>query len=206
MSASPGPPMNASQGPPVRGAGAERLGGHVPLPADLDAVFTAAGAAAWGAVSYARVAPLMSPENRDRAQALCPGAATAFAAAFPYYAGTWNYICICAVFFLAVPGILQPFMKETTYICIVCRSTGKNLGVSRPAETFISLRTICRYTEIIAALPPKDITEKLIDIFIRSFNETSFFIVRSNDITSERENFNIIIRRYFYITESVKCE
>lgn len=77
--------MNASQGPPVRGApGVSRVGG---LPPELGAVFTAAGAAAWGAVAYARIAPLMSPENRDRAQALCPGAATAFVAAFPYYAG-----------------------------------------------------------------------------------------------------------------------
>lgn len=53
----------------------------------LETAFRAAGAAAWGGVSYARLRPAMAPENRERAEALCPGARTVLIAAFPYFAG-----------------------------------------------------------------------------------------------------------------------
>ena len=55
--------------------------------AELDAAFTAAGAAGWGHTAYERLLPAMSREERERAEALCPGAQSVLAAAFPYYAG-----------------------------------------------------------------------------------------------------------------------
>ena len=57
------------------------------LLARLDAAFAASGAAAWGGVPFSALAPHMSPENREKAQALCPGGAWVLSAAYPYYPG-----------------------------------------------------------------------------------------------------------------------
>ena len=54
---------------------------------DLDRLFTRAGAAAWGSVSYAAIQDAMSPIARETVRARCPGAAVVFVAAFPYFAG-----------------------------------------------------------------------------------------------------------------------
>lgn len=49
--------------------------------------FGAAGAAAWGAVSFGGLAPYMDETARRRAAGLCPDPAGVLVAAFPYYAG-----------------------------------------------------------------------------------------------------------------------
>ena len=54
--------------------------------ARLDALFSGAGAAAWGQTDYAALLPHMDAAARERADALCPGAGTVLVAAFPYYA------------------------------------------------------------------------------------------------------------------------
>lgn len=57
-----------------------------PLPQALDGLFAAAGAAAWGAVDYTALAPVMSPIAREKAAVLCPHPRTVLIAAFPYFA------------------------------------------------------------------------------------------------------------------------
>ena len=53
----------------------------------LDEIFASVGAAGWGAVSYENLLPYMEQEAREKAEQLCPHAATVLVAAFPYYAG-----------------------------------------------------------------------------------------------------------------------
>lgn len=53
----------------------------------LDCAFETAGAAAWGGVSLGALLDRMSGEDCARAEALCPGACSVLAAAFPYFAG-----------------------------------------------------------------------------------------------------------------------
>ncbi len=55
--------------------------------ADLDAAFTAAGAAAWGGVAYEKLLPHMGEEARRQADALVPHAVAVLVAAFPYFTG-----------------------------------------------------------------------------------------------------------------------
>lgn len=51
----------------------------------LDALFTAAGAAGWGSCAFQSLS--LSPDNREKALTLCPGAKGVLVAAFPYFAG-----------------------------------------------------------------------------------------------------------------------
>ena len=53
----------------------------------LDEMFASIGAAGWGAVSYEKLLPHMDQAAREKAEQLCPHAATVLVAAFPYYAG-----------------------------------------------------------------------------------------------------------------------
>lgn len=53
--------------------------------AKLDTLFTAAGAAGWGICAFEDLS--LSPENREKALFLCPGAKGVLVAAFPYFAG-----------------------------------------------------------------------------------------------------------------------
>jgi epoxyqueuosine reductase len=55
--------------------------------ADLNAAFTAAGAAAWGGVAYERLLPYMGEESREKAKALISNPAVVLTAAFPYFTG-----------------------------------------------------------------------------------------------------------------------
>ncbi len=54
---------------------------------ELDRLFAQAGAAAWGAVSWDRLAGEIPPQRRELVEARYPHAATILIAAFPYYAG-----------------------------------------------------------------------------------------------------------------------
>ena len=53
----------------------------------MNKLWTAAGAAAWGAAPLGGLQPYMDQGAREKLAALCPGAATVLVAAFPYYAG-----------------------------------------------------------------------------------------------------------------------
>ena len=53
----------------------------------LDKWFAAAGAAAWGGVTFRRLLPFLSTTAREKVENLCPGPRTVLVAAFPYYAG-----------------------------------------------------------------------------------------------------------------------
>lgn len=53
----------------------------------INGAFAASGAAAWGAVAFARLAGVMTPEARETALSLCPEARTVLVAAFPYFNG-----------------------------------------------------------------------------------------------------------------------
>ena len=53
----------------------------------MNPIWTAAGAAAWGAAELGGLQSFLDQGARDKIQALCPGAATVLVAAFPYYAG-----------------------------------------------------------------------------------------------------------------------
>jgi len=55
--------------------------------AELAGRFAGLGAAGWGYVPYAALEQAMDSAARQKAQALCPGAAGVLVAAFPYFAG-----------------------------------------------------------------------------------------------------------------------
>ena len=50
-------------------------------------IWTAAGAAAWGAAELGGLQSFLDDGAREKIETLCPGAATVLVAAFPYYAG-----------------------------------------------------------------------------------------------------------------------
>ena len=53
----------------------------------MNQLWTAAGAAAWGAAELSGLQSFLDEGAREKIEALCPGAATVLVAAFPYYAG-----------------------------------------------------------------------------------------------------------------------
>ncbi len=53
----------------------------------MNHIWTAAGAAAWGAAELGGLQSFLDQGARDKIESLCPGAATVLVAAFPYYAG-----------------------------------------------------------------------------------------------------------------------
>lgn len=57
------------------------------MPADLNAAFTEAGAAAWGCVAYKSLLPHMGAAARERAAHQLSDPAAVLVAAFPYFAG-----------------------------------------------------------------------------------------------------------------------
>ena len=94
----------------------------------LETAFRAAGAAAWGGVSYARLRPAMAPEDRERAEALCPGARMVLIAAFPYFAGDR-------------PGNLSLYARGEDYHRVLLRRLTpvcEYLGELYPAESFLA--------------------------------------------------------------------
>jgi len=58
--------------------------------------------------------------------------------------------------------IMQPFGKEKRRIAVQHGGPGKYLGVSRPSQALISLRTVCGDIKEIIPLPPLDIAYKLV--------------------------------------------
>ena len=56
--------------------------------AELDALWSAAGAAGWGHTPYEDLLPAMDAAAQARAEQLCPGAQSVLVAAFSYWAGT----------------------------------------------------------------------------------------------------------------------
>ena len=92
----------------------------------LDDAFRAAGAAAWGGVSYAALLPWMGEHAQARVQTLCPGASTVLVAAFPYYAGEG-------------PGNLSRYARGEDYHLVVPRKLGEicNILIEKyPEESF----------------------------------------------------------------------
>ena len=53
----------------------------------MDKLWKAAGAAAWGAVSFGGLLPYLSKEAEEKIKTLCPNPGGVMVAAFPYYAG-----------------------------------------------------------------------------------------------------------------------
>lgn len=53
----------------------------------MNAIWKAAGAAAWGAVSFGGLLPVLDQERRQKIEDLCPSPGGVFVAAFSYFAG-----------------------------------------------------------------------------------------------------------------------
>ena len=53
----------------------------------MNELWTAAGAAAWGAAALGGLQSFISAEAEEKLFSLCPGARTVLVGAFPYYAG-----------------------------------------------------------------------------------------------------------------------
>ncbi len=64
---------------------------------------------------------------------------------------------------LTVAHVAHPFVEEVTCVGKECSCLGENLGVGRPAQTFVALRTVGRHREIIGALPPDGVGYELVD-------------------------------------------
>ena len=61
---------------------------------------------------------------------------------------------VCSCLRLGVAQVTCPFMEKGVRVGEECAGLGKNLGISRPSETFVSLRTVCRYGKIVGTLSP----------------------------------------------------
>lgn len=93
----------------------------------MNQLWTAAGAAAWGAAELGGLQSFLDQGARDKIQALCPGAATVLVAAFPYYAGD-------------TPGNLSLYCRGEDYHQVVTRrleTVCQELRQRHPACTFV---------------------------------------------------------------------
>lgn len=92
----------------------------------LDKWFAAAGAAAWGGVTFRRLLPFLSTTAREKVENLCPGPRTVLVAAFPYYAGE-------------PPGNLSLYARGEDYHRVVTRRLNTVCDALRrkyPGESF----------------------------------------------------------------------
>ena len=93
----------------------------------LDKWFAAAGAAAWGGVTFRRLLPFLSTTAREKVENLCPGPRTVLVAAFPYYAGE-------------PPGNLSLYARGEDYHRVVTRRPNTVCDALRrkyPGESFV---------------------------------------------------------------------
>lgn len=91
-------------------------------------LWTAAGAAAWGAAALGGLQSFLWEEARARIETLCPGAATVLVAAFPYYAGD-------------DPGNLSLYCRGEDYHQVLSRrleQVCEGLRARYPACTFVA--------------------------------------------------------------------
>lgn len=93
----------------------------------MDLLWKAAGAAAWGAVSFGGLLPSFTPEALEKTKQLCPHPASLFVAAFPYYAGR-------------APGNLALYCRGEDYHTVLNRRLNKvcqALQVRYPDRRFV---------------------------------------------------------------------
>ncbi len=93
----------------------------------MNELWKAAGAAAWGAAAYSGLQPFLDEAAKSKIEALCPGARTVLAAAFPYYAGDR-------------PGNLALYSRGEDYHRVLTRRLGRvceALGERHPEHRFV---------------------------------------------------------------------
>ena len=94
----------------------------------MNELWTAAGAAAWGAAKLSGLQSFLTEEAREKIQSLCPGAATVLVAAFPYYAGD-------------EPGNLSLYCRGEDYHLVLSRrlkQVCQGLQEQHPHHTFVA--------------------------------------------------------------------
>ena len=64
---------------------------------------------------------------------------------------------------LLAPKVVKPFLKEFLRIEIQRSGTAEHLGVSRPTQSFISLRAVCRHVKEVTSETPNYIVIKLLN-------------------------------------------
>mgnify|MGYP004443759363 FL=1 len=94
----------------------------------MNELWTAAGAAAWGAAELGGLRSFLTPGAGDAIEALCPGAVTVLVAAFPYYAGE-------------APGNLSLYCRGEDYHRVLARRLEPvclALRARHPGHTFVA--------------------------------------------------------------------
>ena len=94
---------------------------------NMNEIWKAAGAAAWGAVRFSGLRPFLEAGAKEALAALCPGAETVLVAAFPYYAGD-------------TPGNLSLYCRGEDYHRVLARRLGQVCGALEeryPGGTFV---------------------------------------------------------------------
>lgn len=97
-------------------------------PADLNVVFAAAGAAAWGCVAYGDLLPYMGAAAREKAASLIPNPAAVLVAVFPYFTGETE-------------GNLSVYARGADYHTVLrdrLNTVCKYLRIEYPSYTFYS--------------------------------------------------------------------
>ena len=79
-----------------------------------------------------------------------------------------------AYFALAIAHVAHPLVEEGGGIGKEGTCFGKHLGIGRPTEAFVALRTIGRNREVVGELSPIRIGDKLVDRCIASSNASDF--------------------------------
>ena len=93
----------------------------------MNHIWTAAGAAAWGAAELGGLQSFLDDGAREKIETLCPGAATVLVAAFPYYAGD-------------TPGNLSLYCRGEDYHQVLTRRLEQVCQLLRdlhPGHTFL---------------------------------------------------------------------
>ena len=75
---------------------------------------------------------------------------------------------------LAVAHVAKPFVEETVRVGKEGTGLGKDLGISRPAETFVPLRAVGSNGKIVGTLAPEGIGNKFIDKLVSGFDCSDF--------------------------------
>ena len=78
---------------------------------------------------------------------------------------------------LCVTHIVQPLVKEAVGIGKECSRLGKHLRIGCPSQTFVTLGAVGSHTQIVGALTPYGVRDKLIYQFVARCNGTNLHIL-----------------------------
>ena len=108
---------------------------------------------------------------------------------------------------LVIRQIAEPFFKKGFYIVIECSSSNEDLGIARPADALIALRTIGRHIEEVATLSPDYISLKTVDEWIRAFKCSSLLHIGAKHNPCHGRGLNdhrVVVAHEFHILKTVE--